>query len=121
MALARGMLQAVVPLAQSLAVRYFGARGKSDRLALPSMTHVSVLAQASRNTACVGEQCKMPRGFHVILTHGGYSIGSQCPRESIVPWLSWCMRSGVIARVLKSSIIDYENPIIVIDYDYEGL
>ncbi len=25
------------------------------------------------------------------------------------------------SRVLKSSIIDYENPIIVIDYDYEGL
>jgi len=26
-----------------------------------------------------------------------------------------------LVRVLKSSIIDYENPIIVIDYDYEGL
>jgi len=27
----------------------------------------------------------------------------------------------LFGRVLKSSIIDYENPIIVIDYDYEGL
>ncbi len=47
-------------------------------------------------------------------------ISSVSDRDSLL-FANTTSSNSATARVLKSSIIDYENPIIVIDYDYEGL